>query len=59
LGLSARRVMVCWLLVMGLARKDIARRMGLGLDTVNEHVEAVFALLGVTSASDCIRAFSG
>lgn len=58
LDLSPRRVMVCWLLVLGHSRKDIAFLLDVGIDTVNEHISALFARFGAGTAVDLVRAFS-
>jgi DNA-binding CsgD family transcriptional regulator len=58
LDLSPRRVMVCWLLVLGHSRKDIAHLLDVGIDTVNEHISALYARFDAGSAVDLVRAFS-
>lgn len=58
LDLSPRRVMVCWLLVLGHSRKDIAFLLDVGIDTVNEHISALYARFGAGTAVDLVRAFS-
>lgn len=57
LPLSPRRVVVCWLLLQGLSRKEIAWAMQLSPETVNDHLDALFATLGVNSAAAAMRAF--
>lgn len=52
--LPARRLTVCWLALMGLSRKKIAASAGIGLDTVGEHLEAVFKQLGVNSTVELL-----
>jgi len=52
--LPARRMTVCWLALMGLQRKEIAAIAGIGLDTVGEHLDAVFKRLGVNSTVDLV-----
>lgn len=47
--LPPRRMTVCWLALMGLPRKEIAAIAGISLDTVGEHLDAVFKRLGVNS----------
>ncbi len=56
--ISPRRIMICWLLLSGLSRKEIAWRLGIGLDTTNEHIACLFAQLGVISNVDLMRHFS-
>jgi DNA-binding CsgD family transcriptional regulator len=58
LDLSPRQVMVCWLLVLGHSRKDIAHLLDVGVDTVNEHIGALYARFGAGTAVDLVRAFS-
>ena len=58
LDLSPRRVMVCWLLVLGHSRKDIAHLLDVDIDTVNEHIGALYARFGAGTAVDLVRAFS-
>ncbi len=58
LDLSPRRVIACWLLVRGLTRKEIAWTMNLSAETVNDHLDQVFAALGVNTAVAAMRHFS-
>lgn len=58
LGLPPRRLAVCWLAVLGLPRKVIAARTGLSIDTVGEHMERLFADLGVASVVELAGRFS-
>lgn len=58
LNLSPRRVIACWLLVRGLTRKEIAWTMQLSAETVNDHLDEVFAALGVNTAVAAMRHFS-
>ena len=43
LHLTARQKMVATLLLEGCSRKEIARRLKLGLDTVRVHIDNLFA----------------
>jgi DNA-binding CsgD family transcriptional regulator len=52
--LPARRLTVCWLALMGLSRKEIAAHAGISVDTVGEHLEAVFKRLGVTTTLELL-----
>lgn len=52
--LPTRRLTVCWLALLGLPRKEIAALAGIGLDTVGEHLEAVFKRLGVNSTVELL-----
>lgn len=52
--LPARRLTVCWLATMGLSRKEIAAIAGISLDTVGEHLDAVFKRLGVNSTVELL-----
>ena len=52
--LPARRLTVCWLALIGLPRKEIAALAGIGLDTVGEHLDAVFKRLGVNSTIELL-----
>jgi DNA-binding CsgD family transcriptional regulator len=52
--LPARRLTVCWLALIGLPRKEIAALAGIGLDTVGEHLDAVFKRLGVNSTVELL-----
>ena len=58
-GLSAREVDVLRLLAGGLRNADIAERLVLSPRTVNHHVSAVLAKLGVTSRHDVAQAAAG
>lgn len=53
-GLPARRLTVCWLALMGLSRKEIAARAGIGFDTVGEHLDAIFKYLRVTTTRELL-----
>ena len=52
--LPARRLKVCWLALMGLSRKEIAALAGISVDTVGEHLEALFKRLGVNSTLELL-----
>jgi DNA-binding CsgD family transcriptional regulator len=56
--LSARQVVVCWLLLWGYQRKEISWRLGVSIDTVGEHIDSIFSKLGVSSGAELIRLFS-
>ncbi len=51
-GLPARRLTVCWLALMGFSRKQIANLVGIGIDTVGEHLDAAFQQLRVNSIAE-------
>ena len=53
-GLPPRRVMIAWLLSAGLSRKEIAARLGLSADTVNEHISALFGTMRVHSSIELV-----
>jgi DNA-binding CsgD family transcriptional regulator len=59
LKLPPRRIIVCWLVATGYSRKEIAWRLGIGIDTVGEQIEALFAHVGVKSSFDLVRHLSG
>lgn len=54
-GLSERETEVLRLLAAGLRHKDVARRLGLALATVRNHVQKVFSKLGAHRRRDAIR----
>ena len=51
-GLTARESQVTQRLLTGLARKTISSELRISLHTVNDHVKAVFAKTGVSSAGE-------
>ncbi|MDZ4373831.1 MAG: hypothetical protein U1C74_20745 [Phenylobacterium sp.] len=59
LALPPRRLAVGWLAIQGLPRKLIAAQTGLSIDTVGEHLERLFADLGVSSTVELTGRFSG
>lgn len=52
--LPPRRMTVCWLALMGLQRKEIAAIAGITLDTVGEHLEAVFKRMNANSTIELL-----
>jgi DNA-binding NarL/FixJ family response regulator len=56
LGLTPRQHDVLTLLLQGKPNKDIARRMGLSVETVKDHVQAVLRGLGVSSRTQAVLA---
>jgi DNA-binding NarL/FixJ family response regulator len=48
-GLTAREVEILRLLARGLLNKQIARRLGIAPKTVGNHVEHIYAKIGVSS----------
>jgi DNA-binding CsgD family transcriptional regulator len=58
-GLTARQVEVLRLLAEGLSNADIAARLTLSTKTVEHHISAVLAKLGVTSRGQAVAAARG
>ena len=56
LGLTPRQADVLSMLLQGKPNKDIARRMGLSVETVKDHVQAVLRALGVSSRTQAVLA---
>jgi DNA-binding NarL/FixJ family response regulator len=56
LGITPRQAEVLTLLLQGQPNKDIARRLGLSVETVKDHVQAVLRALGVTSRTQAVLA---
>lgn len=56
LGLTPRQTDVLQLLLQGKSNKDIARRLGLSVETIKDHVQAVFRALGVNSRTQAVLA---
>lgn len=54
LGITPRQVEVLALLLRGQANKDIARQLGVSIDTVKDHVQAVLRALGVNSRTQVV-----
>lgn len=55
-GLTDRERDVLRLLNEGLSRKEIAQQLGVSLNTVKTHVNAIYAKLGVTNRSEAFEA---
>jgi DNA-binding NarL/FixJ family response regulator len=47
---------VLTLLLQGKSNKDIARRLGLSVETIKDHVQAVLRALGVSSRTQAVLA---
>ncbi len=58
LGLTPRQTDVLQLLLQAMPNKDIARRLGLSVETVKDHVQAVLRALGVNSRTQAVLAVS-
>ncbi|MFZ2990258.1 response regulator [Ideonella sp.] len=58
LGLTPRQADVLSMLLQGKPNKDIARRLGLSVETVKDHVQAVLRALGVSSRTQAVLAVS-
>lgn len=58
LGLTPRQSDVLTQLLQGKPNKEIARRLGLSVDTVKDHVQAVLRALGVSSRTQAVLAVS-
>ena len=56
LGLTPRQAEVLTLLLQGKPNKEIARRLGLSVETVKDHVQAVLRALGVNSRTQAVLA---
>jgi DNA-binding NarL/FixJ family response regulator len=56
LGLTPRQAEVLNLLLQGKPNKEIARRLGLSVETVKDHVQAVLRALGVNSRTQAVLA---
>jgi DNA-binding NarL/FixJ family response regulator len=57
LNLPPRRLTVCWLALLGAPRKEIARLAEMSVDTVGEHLNALFAQFGVSSTQELAARF--
>jgi len=58
LGLTPRQSDVLTQLLQGKPNKEIARRLGLSVETVKDHVQAVLRALGVSSRTQAVLAVS-
>lgn len=56
LGVTPRQADVLMLLLQGKSNKDIARRLGLSVETIKDHVQAVLRALGVSSRTQAVLA---
>lgn len=56
LGLTPRQAEVLTLLLQGKPNKEIARRLGLSVETVKDHVQAVLRALGVSNRTQAVLA---
>jgi DNA-binding NarL/FixJ family response regulator len=56
MGLTPRQADVLSLLLQGKPNKDIARRLGLSVETIKDHVQAVLRALGVSSRTQAVLA---
>lgn len=56
LGITPRQTEVLTLLLQGKPNKDIARRLGLSVETIKDHVQAVLRALGVSSRTQAVLA---
>jgi DNA-binding NarL/FixJ family response regulator len=56
LGLTPRQADVLTQLLQGMPNKEIARRLGLSVETVKDHVQAVLRALGVSSRTQAVLA---
>lgn len=56
LGITPRQADVLMLLLQGKSNKDIARRLGLSVETIKDHVQAVLRALGVSSRTQAVLA---
>jgi len=56
LGVTPRQADVLLLLLQGKSNKDIARRLGLSVETIKDHVQAVLRALGVSSRTQAVLA---
>jgi DNA-binding NarL/FixJ family response regulator len=56
MGLTPRQGEVLSMLLQGKPNKDIARRLGLSVETVKDHVQAVLRALGVSSRTQAVLA---
>jgi DNA-binding NarL/FixJ family response regulator len=56
LGVTPRQADVLLLLLQGKSNKDIARRLGLSVETIKDHVAAVLRTLGVSSRTQAVLA---
>jgi DNA-binding NarL/FixJ family response regulator len=58
LGLTPRQADVLMHLLQGKPNKDIARRMGVSVETVKDHVQAVLRALRVSTRTQAVLAVS-
>ena len=56
-GLTPRQQMVASKLLAGLPRKAIARQLGIKLDTVGDHLKAIYKHFGVSSSTELAALF--
>ncbi len=56
-GLTARQRTVMLMILDGLPRKQVAHRLNIAEDTVGDHLKAIYAHFGVSSASELAALF--
>lgn len=57
--LSPKQQKVCDLVVLGWTNKEIARKLGIGDRTVEEHRGAIYRKMGVRNAVELVRKMLG
>lgn len=54
LSLSPRQIEILKLVANGLTNQDIARILGIGIETVKDHLRTIFSNLGVVSRAEAV-----